>query len=229
MFTYDRSKRKAVQKFEGINSKIYEISIEGFKKYTDDIEEFYCDAVAMREVSIKEAELSKIYISRVNYDRNIRAEIASKLHRELIKLKSERQMTRTEVDIKIDEWGEARGIAENGTPMAQAIKTVEEATELLAAINTDNKEELMDAIGDIYVTLRMQCLVNNICMDDCISKAYNEIKDRKGFLRKDGTFVKDEMKGQLEMSFDDSCEYCKEFEAIGYTRCNHCGKEFDNE
>jgi NTP pyrophosphatase (non-canonical NTP hydrolase) len=111
-------------------------------------------------------------------------------------------MTRTELDSKIDMWGVARGIAENGTPMAQAIKTVEEATELLAAINTDDKEELMDAIGDIYVTLRMQCLVNDIWMDDCISKAYSEIKDRKGYLREDGTFVKDEMKGQLEMTYE---------------------------
>ena len=111
------------------------------------------------------------------------------------------------LDSKIDNWGIERGISINGTPMAQAIKTLEETTELLDAINTNNRAELMDAVGDIYVTLRMQCLVNHISMERCIALAYDEIKDRTGYLRQDGTFVKDKVEvidhpNQTYMEFD---------------------------
>jgi uncharacterized protein YabN with tetrapyrrole methylase and pyrophosphatase domain len=94
-------------------------------------------------------------------------------------------------DIHIDQWFWDRGITQNGNAMAQAIKTLEETTELLDAINKDDEYEIMDAIGDIYVTLRGVCLTRGIFMDDCINQAYNEIKDRKGHLTPDGMFVKE--------------------------------------
>ena len=50
----------------------------------------------------------------------------------------------------------------------------------------------MDAVGDIYVTLRGVCKVSKISLDKCIENAYNEIKDRKGHLTTQGTFVKEE-------------------------------------
>ena len=62
------------------------------------------------------------------------------------------------VDKQIDQWFEDRGIVENGKTMSQAIKTLEETTELLDAINTHNSLEIMDAVGDIYVTLRGVCV-----------------------------------------------------------------------
>ena len=94
-------------------------------------------------------------------------------------------------DIHIDKWFEDRGIAENGKPMAQAIKTLEEVTELFDALNKKDTHEVMDAIGDIYVTLRGVCLTYGVDMNDCIDQAYNEIKDRKGYLTPEGTFVKE--------------------------------------
>jgi len=96
-----------------------------------------------------------------------------------------------EVDILIDQWMWDRQITQNGKPMAQAIKTLEETTELLDALNKGDKEEMMDAIGDIYVTLRGVCLTSGVFFEDCVDKAYNEIKDRTGHLTADGTFVKD--------------------------------------
>ncbi len=99
-------------------------------------------------------------------------------------------MTRN-VDDLIDYWLDDRGISKNGKPMGQAIKTLEETTELLDALNRDDKEEVMDAIGDIYVTLRGVCRTYRVNMDMCIEKAYDEIKDRTGHLREDGVFVKD--------------------------------------
>ena len=95
------------------------------------------------------------------------------------------------VDDKIDQWFEDRGIVVNGKTMSQAIKTLEETTELIDAINTNNLLEIVDAVGDIYVTLRGVCIVQGIDLTSCAELAYNEIKDRKGHLRADGTFVKE--------------------------------------
>lgn len=100
-------------------------------------------------------------------------------------------MSYAEVEMKIVQWGEARGIVQNATAMSQAIKTLEETTELLAAINKKNIEETKDAVGDIVVTLIMVCAVLDINLVDCLKGAYNEIKDRKGYLTKEGVFVKE--------------------------------------
>jgi NTP pyrophosphatase (non-canonical NTP hydrolase) len=95
------------------------------------------------------------------------------------------------INQKIDKWMHDRKIPENGKPMAQAIKTLEETTELLDALNNGDKAEAMDAVGDIYVTLRGVCLTAGFSFDDCINQAYNEIKNRTGYLNSAGTFVKD--------------------------------------
>ncbi len=91
----------------------------------------------------------------------------------------------------IKEWGKDRGITINGNPMTQAIKTLEEVQELLLAINTQNKPEIKDAIGDIVVTLIMQCELQDFTIEECTETAYNVIKDRKGFLNEYGDFIKD--------------------------------------
>lgn len=91
----------------------------------------------------------------------------------------------------IDKWLDDRGITKNGTAMGQAIKTLEECTELLDAINHNNEDEIMDAIGDIYVTIRGVSKVLDLPFDQCVQRAYDEIKDRRGFVSKGGTFVKD--------------------------------------
>ena len=94
-------------------------------------------------------------------------------------------------DVHIDKWFDDRGITKNGKPMAQAIKTLEELTELFDALNKDDRYEVMDALGDIYVTLRGVCLTYGVNMDECIDQAYEEIKDRKGHLTPEGTFIKE--------------------------------------
>jgi len=96
-----------------------------------------------------------------------------------------------EVSEKIDKWFDDRGITENGKAMGQAIKTLEETTELLDAINHNDRDDIMDAIGDIYVTIRGVCKVSDFSFDECAEKAYNEIKDRTGYLTSEGVFVKD--------------------------------------
>jgi NTP pyrophosphatase (non-canonical NTP hydrolase) len=96
-----------------------------------------------------------------------------------------------ELNSNIDKWFNERGITENGKPMSQAIKTLEETTELLDALNKSDRAETMDAIGDIYVTLRGVCMTGGFDMTECIAGAYDEIKDRKGHLTPEGMFVKE--------------------------------------
>lgn len=100
-------------------------------------------------------------------------------------------MSYSDVEIKVIQWGEARGIVQNATAMSQAIKTLEETTELLDALNKKNIEETKDAIGDIVVTLIMVCAVLDLDLTQCLKGAYEEIKDRKGYLTKEGVFVKE--------------------------------------
>lgn len=96
-----------------------------------------------------------------------------------------------ELTTQIEQWGRDRGIIQNGKPMGQAIKTLEEVNELLDALNRGDIEEAKDAIGDIYVTLVMVAATLDVYIEDCVSLAYEEIKDRKGYLRADGTFIKE--------------------------------------
>jgi NTP pyrophosphatase (non-canonical NTP hydrolase) len=105
----------------------------------------------------------------------------------------------------IQQWGRDRGILDNSTPLGQSRKTVEEVRELVeeaSALNvlsglpgedtTAVMDKLADAIGDIFVTLVMVAGCAKLDINACVAQAYNEIKDRKGYLRPDGVFVKEE-------------------------------------
>lgn len=92
---------------------------------------------------------------------------------------------------EVEVWGHARGIIQNGKPMGQAIKTLEETTELIDAINKGDKDAIKDAVGDIFVTLLMQCAIQGFTATEALAAAFEQIKDRKGFLTPEGIFVKD--------------------------------------
>jgi hypothetical protein len=109
---------------------------------------------------------------------------------------------------KIKQWGHDRGIIKNSTPLAQSRKTIEEVHELITAcaklrtfvelvdddvdcLFASHEAELADAIGDVFVTLVMVAGCAGLDVRMCISSAYEEIKDRTGYLRPDGVFVKE--------------------------------------
>lgn len=94
-------------------------------------------------------------------------------------------------EMKVIQWGEARGIVQNSTPAAQAIKTQEELDELIDAIRSNDKTAMIDAYGDILVTLIMGCACADLNLVTCLEKAYNEIKHRKGHLGADGIWIKE--------------------------------------
>lgn len=58
-------------------------------------------------------------------------------------------------------------------------------------VTQDDEAQIIDAVGDTYVTLVILCQQLGIEIADCVSAAYNEIKDRRGKLV-DGTFIKEE-------------------------------------
>jgi NTP pyrophosphatase (non-canonical NTP hydrolase) len=91
---------------------------------------------------------------------------------------------------QVQEWGEDKGILPNPDPMAQWSKTDEEVLELREAIIDNNREEVIDAIGDIIVTLIMQCEAWDTNVTECLEQAYSTIRKRTGKMV-DGVFVKD--------------------------------------
>jgi NTP pyrophosphatase (non-canonical NTP hydrolase) len=100
-------------------------------------------------------------------------------------------MSYSMIEIDVIRWGEARQIVQNSTPYAQALKTLEEVQELLDAIQAKNREAMIDAYGDILVTLVMGCATADLDLVSCFKHAYEQIKDRTGTLGSDGIFYKD--------------------------------------
>ena len=102
-------------------------------------------------------------------------------------------MSYANTEMKVIQWGEARGIVQNSTPYAQALKTQEELNELFEAISKGDREAMADAYADILITLVMGCACADLDLVECFKGAYSEIKDRRGYLNKDGIFVKEEI------------------------------------
>ena len=95
------------------------------------------------------------------------------------------------VELDVLRWAEQRQIIPNSTPLAQAIKTTEEVAELLKALSKGDIEEATDAYGDILITMIIGAALLDVDLIHCLNKAYGVIKDRKGYLTKDGIFVKE--------------------------------------
>ena len=99
-------------------------------------------------------------------------------------------MSYANIEMKVVQWGEARGIVQHSNNMAQAIKTLEEVCELFEAIHKGDKDAQKDAYGDILVTLIIGCATADFDLVECLGLAYDQIKDRKGYLDSSGVFVK---------------------------------------
>jgi hypothetical protein len=115
-----------------------------------------------------------------------------------MKLKNEFQPIRN--------WASERGIYDKGDSKTQCIKLFEEVGELSKAILNNDKEEMIDAIGDIVVVLTnlTELLplykegenhygdIEQMTIEDCINSAYKVIAERKGKMV-DGTFIKEKL------------------------------------
>jgi len=112
---------------------------------------------------------------------------------------------------KTIKWADDRNLLDGSTPAKQIQKTAEELMELAVAIGKDEMlnalmlqinpdkgkmlveevgEELADAVGDVLVTLIIVAKQCGLDINDCLQKAYEEIKDRQGRMV-NGKFVKE--------------------------------------
>ena len=98
--------------------------------------------------------------------------------------------TYADIEMKIVQWAEARKIIPNSTPAVQLLKAVSEMGELADATIKGDKEEILDAVGDVMVCLVNYCALQDINLVSCMQVAYDQIKNRKGTLLANGVFVK---------------------------------------
>ena len=93
-------------------------------------------------------------------------------------------------ELEVIRWAEARGIIANSDSKTQMLKAVSEMGELSDAIIKRDRPAIVDGIGDVLVCLIVVGALENVDLTKCLEAAYSEIKDRKGYLNKDGVFVK---------------------------------------
>lgn len=100
-------------------------------------------------------------------------------------------MSWSEVELKVIRWSEARKIIPNSTSLAQFKKAEEEMRELKDALKAGNRAQIIDGLGDVLVCLINVAALEDLDLTDCLKAAYEEIKDRKGYMGADGIFVKE--------------------------------------
>ncbi len=93
---------------------------------------------------------------------------------------------------QISDWHRARKITINGNSNTQTIKLGEEYGELCSGIVRGDKDLIKDSIGDMVVVLVAIAELEGMTLEECVKSSYDEIKDRKGYLNKDGIFIKEE-------------------------------------
>lgn len=85
-------------------------------------------------------------------------------------------------------WADDRNLIKGSAPKDQFHKLVQEAAELSDSICKGKCAK--DDIGDCFVVLVIMCEQLGLDIEECLAKAWNDIKDRKGVMR-DGVFIKE--------------------------------------
>ena len=94
---------------------------------------------------------------------------------------------------KVNDWAISHGL-DKGNPKVEWMKVTEEVGEIRDVFLKPHdfagpEWSLKDAIGDSIVTLIVLCLQLGYDVEECLTIAYNDIKDRKGVMI-DDNFVK---------------------------------------
>jgi len=101
-------------------------------------------------------------------------------------------MTFDELIDNITQWADDKGILVSDNIPQQTMKIMEELGETTGAILKNKKtDEVIDGIGDIFVTVIILSKQLGLDPTECLEHAWNEIKDRKG-KTVNGTFIKQE-------------------------------------
>jgi NTP pyrophosphatase (non-canonical NTP hydrolase) len=161
---------------EAVRADLLQRSQVGIKKYNTTLERTDLELKDWLQHAYEEALDMANYLKRSITELENKNKMRSKSYNELSAL--------------VVVWASQKGILEKATTMRQAEKTHEEVLELMHAIDEDNKEEIIDALGDILVTIIIQAEMQKVNLVDCLESAYNVISKRTGKMV-NGQFVKD--------------------------------------
>ena len=100
-------------------------------------------------------------------------------------------MSYEQTELQVVMWGEKRGIIQNFDSKTQLLKAFSEMGELADAITKRDRDGIIDGLGDVLVCLTMVAAIEDVDLKSCFASAYDQIKDRKGYLNKEGVFIKD--------------------------------------
>ena len=90
---------------------------------------------------------------------------------------------------RVKQWHYDRNLIDGSTDKDQFHKLLEEVMELQKSLTTGRP--IHDDIGDIMVVLINLAERNKTSLEECLTVAYHDIKDRKGQMI-DGIFVKEQ-------------------------------------
>ena len=94
----------------------------------------------------------------------------------------------------IRQWATDRNL-NTADPNKQILKLGEEFGELCQGLAKNNASQVYDSIGDMYVVMVILSMQLDVSVEECVSYAYDEIKDRRGKMV-DGVFIKEaDLKG----------------------------------
>lgn len=100
-------------------------------------------------------------------------------------------MTLDKLIDNITQWADDKGILVSENVPQQTMKVMEELGETAGAILKGKKtDEVIDGIGDTFVTVIILAKQLGLDPTECLESAWNEIKDRKGKTI-NGTFIKE--------------------------------------
>lgn len=88
----------------------------------------------------------------------------------------------------IIKWHHDRNLIEGSSDKDQVLKLMQELGELSDSVCKG--KDVRDDLGDMMVVMLNIMERQGISMEDCLSNAYNDIRDRKGIMI-DGIFVKE--------------------------------------
>ena len=91
---------------------------------------------------------------------------------------------------KVQCWAGGKGLLVKQNAPKQMMKVMEELGETASAILKEDQDKIVDGIGDTFVTLIILSYQLGLKPSECLDRAWNEIKNRKG-KTVNGTFIKE--------------------------------------
>ena len=87
-------------------------------------------------------------------------------------------------------WAKEKNLLKKENSHAQMLKVLEEVGETAGALLKNKDQEIIDGLGDSFVTLIILCYQLGLEPKDCLQAAWEEIKNRKG-KTENGTFIRE--------------------------------------